>query len=216
MRHGSRACLLLIPTGAPKAFCIFMIVCGQVWDRGDMDKDDNRYSRLVAWLKILLPLASLAILSSVFLFSRDIDPRQASPFIELSVEDLAREQRVGAPNYAGVTDDGAAIYVQADTARPLVGSGGTRIETDGLNAMLERPDGAATRLQASSGLLDTRRRFARMSGGVQLNTSDGLHFSTDALIARLDRTDVRVRAIEGEMCGFNLRLAACRLRSRRI
>lgn len=170
-----------------------------------MDKDDNRYSRLVAWLKILLPLASLAILSSVFLFSRDIDPRQAVPFIELSVEDLAREQRVGAPNYAGVTDDGAAIYVQADTARPLVGSGGTRIETDGLNAMLERPDGAATRLQASSGLLDTRRRFARMSGGVQLDTSDGLHFSTDALIARLDRTDIRsLGAIEGEMRGSQL------------
>ena len=34
---------------------------------------DNLHSRMVFWLKILLPILALAILSTLFLFSRRID-----------------------------------------------------------------------------------------------------------------------------------------------
>jgi lipopolysaccharide export system protein LptC len=56
------------------------------------------YSRLVAWLKIILPLIALGILATLFLVSRTIDPSQTIPYADVDVQDLARNQRVGAPS----------------------------------------------------------------------------------------------------------------------
>ena len=151
---------------------------------------DNRHSRVVAGLKIALPLAALALLSSMFLLSRDVDPRQTIPFVELSVEDLAREERVGAPNYAGVTEDGAALYVTARAARPVQGSGGTRVIADGVHATLRSAQGTGTALIADNGLIDTEAQVLRLSGSVVITTSDGLSLRTSALSSRLDRTEI--------------------------
>lgn len=156
-----------------------------------MGRFDNRYSLIVAWLKILLPLASLAILSSIFLLSRQIDPSQTIPFVELAVEDLAREERLGAPNYAGVTDDGASLFFTARAARPLPGSAGTRFDADGVHATLQRADGSATAVVSDRGLIDTDRQVARLTGGAAVTTSGGIRLNSDTLIARMDRTDIR-------------------------
>lgn len=152
---------------------------------------DNRHSQMVAWLKIVLPLASLGLLTSMFLLSRDVDPSQTIPFVELSVEDVAREERVGSPNYAGVTDDGAALSVIAEAARPIIGSGGTRISVQGIDARLERAETAGiTSLRAQKGLIDTDAQTLRLTGTVIIATDGGLRLSTETLRARLDRTDV--------------------------
>lgn len=152
---------------------------------------DNRHSRRVAWLKIVLPLASLALLTSMFMLSRDVDPRQTIPFVELSVEDVAREERVGSPNYAGVTDDGAALSVIAQAARPILGSGGTRISVQGIDARMERRDGGGTTsLRADKGLIDTEGQTLRLTGSVAVETEGGLILNTESLRTRLDRTDV--------------------------
>ena len=39
---------------------------------------DNSYSRFVALTKVILPIIALGILSTLFLFSRDIDPDRKS------------------------------------------------------------------------------------------------------------------------------------------
>jgi lipopolysaccharide export system protein LptC len=151
---------------------------------------DNRHSRIVAWLKILLPLAALALLSSMFLLSRNTDPSQTIPFFELSVEDVAREERVGAPNYAGVTEDGAAIYITARAARPVAASGGAQVVADGVHATLYSTSGTGTALIAESGLIDTEAQMLRLSGGVVITTSEGLSLRTEVLNSRLDRTEI--------------------------
>ncbi|MGB3251218.1 MAG: hypothetical protein WBB13_18855, partial [Tabrizicola sp.] len=69
----------------------------------------DRHTRLVGWLKVALPLTALAILSTLFLVARRIDPEAALPYAEVDVEDLAREPRMTAPTYAGTTEDGAAL-----------------------------------------------------------------------------------------------------------
>lgn len=171
-----------------------------------MARYDNRHSRRVAWLKVLLPLASLGILTSMFLLSRDLDPSQTIPFVELSVEDLAREERIGGPNYAGVTEDGAAISVRAEAARPIIGSGGTRISVQGIDARLDRPEtGTATALRAQKGLIDTDAQTLRLTGAVGIDTADGLALRTDSLRARLDRTEVETSGpVTGTLRGSRL------------
>ena len=172
---------------------------------------DNRHSRMVAFLKIVLPLASLGLLTSMFLLSREVDPRQTIPFVELSVEDVAREERVGSPNYAGVTDDGAALSVIAQAARPIIGSGGRRISVQGIDARLVRDAGGTTSLRAQKGLIDTEAQTLRLTGSVIVATDDGLRLRTDSLRTRLDRTDVES---SGEVTGIwgNSTLEAGRMR----
>jgi lipopolysaccharide export system protein LptC len=82
----------------------------------------DRHSRVVGWLKVALPLAALAILSTLFLLSDRIDPEDALPYAEVDVEELAREPRMTAPTYAGMTTDGAALSLTAVEARPSAGT----------------------------------------------------------------------------------------------
>ena len=56
---------------------------------------DNSYSRFVALTKVILPIIALGILSTLFLFSRNIDPTQSIPYADVDVEGLAREQQIG-------------------------------------------------------------------------------------------------------------------------
>jgi len=63
---------------------------------------DNTYSRVVAWLRIALPLLALAILSTLFLLARTIDPAQNLPYADIDIDELTREQRIGNPQFAAV------------------------------------------------------------------------------------------------------------------
>ncbi len=150
---------------------------------------DNLHSRLVAWLKIGLPLAALALLSTLFLVSRTIDPSDAIPYAEVDVEDRIREPRMTAPTYAGMTSDGAALTVAAAEARP--GQEGEAGSAQALRADLALPDGGRAELVAASGSLDTDARLLTLKGGVQITTSTGYTVTSNEMTAALDRTEVK-------------------------
>ena len=152
-----------------------------------MRRRDNPYSRFVAWAKIVLPLAALALLSTVFLLARNIDPTQAIPFAEIDVEELAREQRISAPNYAGVTADGAAISVTASTARPDPDSP-ERVDATDLEAELITATGARYQLSSQRGEIDSGADMAYLQGGVVVTTSSGYRITSDAMSTSLSRT----------------------------
>ena len=150
---------------------------------------DNLHSRLVAWLKIGLPFAALALLSTLFLVSRTIDPSDAIPYADVDVEDRIREPRMTAPAYAGVTSDGAALTVTAAEARPEEeGSAGS---AQALRAELSLPDGGRAELVAASGNLDATARLLTLQGGVQITTSSGYTITSNEMTAALDRTEVK-------------------------
>jgi lipopolysaccharide export system protein LptC len=144
------------------------------------------YSRVVAWLKILLPLSALALLSTLFLFSRSIDPEQSIPFADVDVKQLAREPRITAPEFSGMTADGAAITISASTAK----ADPTNLETatiDRLVAEFQTPDGAEVTAQADQGAIEDAR-VARLAGNVHIQTSSGYRISTEELVSDLDKT----------------------------
>lgn len=151
---------------------------------------DDRHSRIVAWLKIVLPLLALAVLSTLFLVSRTIDPSDAIPYAEVDIEDRIREPRITAPAYAGMTEDGAALTIAAAEARP--GAGGSDAGSAlALRAGIEMPDGGHAELMAATGRLDAEARLLRLEGGVEVATSTGYRVTASALTASLDRTEVQ-------------------------
>jgi lipopolysaccharide export system protein LptC len=146
----------------------------------------DTHSRVVAWLKIALPLAALAVLATLFLLADRIDPDDALPYAEVDVEDRARTPRMTAPTYAGVTSDGAALTLSADQARPA--SDANQALALGLTLTLDTPDGARTELTAASAQIDDEARQVVLSGGVEAATSAGYRIATEGITANLDRS----------------------------
>ena len=146
----------------------------------------DTHSRIVAWLKIALPLAALVILSTLFLLADRIDPDAALPYAEIDVADRTRTQKMTAPTYAGLTSDGAALTLTAIEARPATED--SKAVAQGLSLRLDTPDGGHTDLVAATAVMDdiTRRLF--LSGGVKISTSTGYQVVTDAVTANLDRS----------------------------
>ena len=152
----------------------------------------DRHTRVVGWLKVVLPLAALAILSTLFLVARRIDPEDALPYAEVDVEDLAREPRMTAPTYAGTTEDGAALTLSADEARPA--AEGQAARAAGLRLDLATPDGGRTELLAAEARMDDSSRQVVLSGGVTVTTSTGYRLETAEIEAKLDRTGLESRS----------------------
>lgn len=149
----------------------------------------NLHSRLVVWLKVVLPLLALAILSTLFLVSRRIDPADAIPYATVDVQDRIREPRMTAPVYAGRTRDGADLTITADVARPNADerTGGT---AQAPHAVLLTPDGATTTMVARQGALDNAAGLLRLNGAVVITTSSGYVANSEAMTAALDRSEI--------------------------
>ncbi|OIQ05275.1 MAG: LPS export ABC transporter periplasmic protein LptC [Rhodobacteraceae bacterium CG2_30_10_405] len=149
----------------------------------------NLHSRLVVWLKVVLPLLALAILSTLFLVSRRIDPADAIPYATVDVADRIREPRMTAPVYAGRTSDGADLAITADAARPNADerTGGT---AQAPHAVLQTPDGTTITIVARQGELDNAAGLLRLTGAVVITTSSGYVANSAAMTAALDRSEI--------------------------
>lgn len=150
---------------------------------------DNTYSRVVAWLKILLPVIALGLLSSMFLVSRTIDPSRAIPFADVDVEDLANDVRISGPSFSGVTRDGAALSFTAETARPSPDSP-NRLDAEAMSATIETPDGARVDIAAQDALIDGDANRLDLSGGVVITTSTDYRIETERLTSAMDQTSL--------------------------
>ena len=145
---------------------------------------DNLHSRIVMILKVTLPLVALAILSSLFLFSREIDPEDAIPYADVEIADRLAQPRMTGAGFSTVTSDGATLTLSADTAAPSEGGG----RVTGLKGELSVPDGFRTEISAASGQLDRSAGTLVLDAEVRLATSTGYEVTTDRLTLGLDRS----------------------------
>lgn len=151
---------------------------------------DNLYSRFVAAAKIVLPLMALAILSSLFLFSKSHDPSEGVRLLDSDLVDYAQKERITAPRFAGLTPSGVAIQLEAREASPRPG-GGPSFDAFDLLAKIEVPDGGVINVTAGSGSIDSLAMMAELSGAIVLDTSYGFIAETHGLTFALDRLDIR-------------------------
>ena len=141
------------------------------------------YSKLVAWLKVLLPLMSLLLLSTLFFLSRNADPVTSLPFADTDIDERLREQQITAPVFAGTTTDGDMFRV---TIGRLSSRTDLRKDAEALAAMIDLATGARILLSADEGQFDIATNISRMTGRVELSTSTGYALTTDALEANFD------------------------------
>ena len=125
-------------------------------------------SRLIAWLRVLLPLAALAILSTLFLLGRTPDPDDALPYAEVDTEDMVRDPRMTRPEFAGVSASGAEVTLTADRASPVQDD---KSAAESVRLTWRAQDGLAADLTAPTARMEGQQ--IHMSGGVRVTTSDG-------------------------------------------
>lgn len=168
---------------------------------------DNLYSRFVAWSKILLPLAALGLLSTLFLFARNPGGTDTIPYAE--IQDIARDPRVTRPQFSGMSDDGSVISITAESAAPDAGKPGLTTVTK-LSASVESTDGARVDITSGAGTIDTADHTATMTGLARVTSSTGYVMETTGLTAdlaagRIESTGpLEVRAPYGRLTAAHL------------
>ncbi|WP_299618949.1 hypothetical protein [uncultured Tateyamaria sp.] len=143
----------------------------------------DRYSRLVAWLKVLLPLTALGLLSTLFLLSRNIDPVASIPFAEAEIRDRLRDEQVTAPFFSGTTDGGDRITFSAGT---LTMSTGQDNQASDLSAQIDLASGTRVVLFADAGRFDLVGGQSTLQGNVVITTSTGYKLASETLTADFD------------------------------
>lgn len=140
-------------------------------------------SRIVRWLRVILPLAALVILSLLFLVARDPEPGGSLPYAEGRLDDLARAPGITAPEFSTVTPAGAAVTLSAATARPADGAEDAGEASD-LALHWRAPDGLVLTASAASAQLDGPR--IALVGDVDLRLSSGWQLTAPRLDADTD------------------------------
>lgn len=149
----------------------------------------NRYSTIVAWVKVALPLIALGLLSTLFLFSRTPDPDAALPFAEVDVEQLAREQRLSRPRFAGTLEDGREVVLTADTAAPQTTNPNMILLTT-VESRVALSENSELLVQAAEGDIDLAGQIVDLDGSVTATTTEGWRFASDHLTLAMDEMRV--------------------------
>ncbi len=157
----------------------------------------DRYSRLVLWLKVSLPIVALAILSTLFFVAETLDPEAAIPYAEVDVERILREQGASRPTFGGVTERGVAISLSAESVRP--DENREILKGVDLKATLQMPDGGRIDIDSPFGFVDSVTQEATLEGGARLESSAGYIVEAERIVASV--SEARVVA-ETEVRGF--------------
>lgn len=152
-----------------------------------MDSRDNLYSQFVSLVKVLLPLAALGLLSTLFLLARDDGAPTAIPFSE--IEQIASEQRISSPQFSGATASGATVSLTADRILPEPDqSGAFAIST--IRAEVTATDGSSVRIIAREGDIDPRSGIAQLNGLTRLTASSGYVMETNGVTANISTGEI--------------------------
>ncbi len=150
----------------------------------------DRYSRIVAWLKVILPLAALGLLSTLFLLSRVIDPTEAIPFADTEVQDRLLNQQISGPYYSGTSADGDQIaFVAEKVTSP--GGLGQASQAEDVFVRIEMVGGTEIKVTSDAARVNIANDLANLIGNVVVTTSQGYVMTSQALSARVTVLNLR-------------------------
>lgn len=144
---------------------------------------------MVGLLKVLLPLAALAILSTLFLLSRVIDSEAVIPFADKEIQDRLRDQQVTGPIYYGTTADGDEISFAAETLITVPGQTGAN-EAEDITVTMGLSSGTNIVLTAARGTVDIAANLVDLAGDVVITTTTGYQINSELLITQMSTLDV--------------------------
>lgn len=174
---------------------------------------DSFHSHFVAWMKIILPVAALGLLSMLFLISRSVDPTANIPVAQIDLEQRAGELGVTNPTFAGVTTGGDQVRFRAQRARPDPGDP-ERLYASDVVAQFRLTGGAVIDITSARADMNQTDATATLVGDVRVLTSSGYDIRTDELVARYDTLfaetagPVQAKGPEGDLTAGRMRLTS--------
>ncbi|WP_037313105.1 LPS export ABC transporter periplasmic protein LptC [Ruegeria halocynthiae] len=144
----------------------------------------DSHSRMVQFLKVLLPLAAILLLATVFLLSRSIETNVSVPFTQRDIEERLADQVVTLPNYLGTTRKGESIQIEA--TRAAQGTENAVPTAADFQGRMGLSDGGMITLDSNSGMIRPDKNTATFVGDVVITTTDGIEVTTDLLNTALD------------------------------
>ena len=143
----------------------------------------DRYSRMITFLKVLLPLMALALLSTLFLLSRNTEPMASIPFAEAEVNERMRDQQITGPFFSGSTEQGDQISFSAGKIGVADGNG--RVTANDISAQIDLSSGARLVFFADLGEVDIANDTSILSGKVLITTSTGYKINSERLVSAM-------------------------------
>lgn len=130
-------------------------------------------------MKVLLPLAAVAVISALFL-SAQKQSDLSKIFTTEELLTLGAGLRLDTPRFAGVTENGEPFAIRADWALP--DSAMPRIiDLERPEGEIDMSDGRTIAARSTTGRMHRQQKILVLKGGVVLDTSDGYHAETDLL-----------------------------------
>jgi len=137
-----------------------------------MARSHSSYSRMVAWLKILLPLIALGVLGTVFLFNSESTFEVGFTFSRADIDTLEKVSFIKNPQINGITKKGEPFHLTADEIRPQ-GDDNNVVVVTNLKAEFLFQSGEWAKITSDSALMDVAAQTVWFENGGQLATSDG-------------------------------------------
>lgn len=148
---------------------------------------ENLHSQLVFLAKVGLPLTALAILSTLFLVSRKINPEDAIPYADVDIEDRLRDPKMTGAGLSGMTPDGSTISLSAAQVKQTEKGGVTLLQVVG---SLQAPDGTKADVASSAAWMDPDNHLIWLTKGAEFHLSNDYEVSAESLSIATDRTFV--------------------------
>ena len=137
-------------------------------------------TRFYAWIKIILPMLALTLLSGLFLISKKFDHNQDSTAITTEIETRAKEQGAKNSILAGMTNRGNLITIKADSAVPNENNPNL-INAEGITVEIKLTSDIDITLTAANAQVDMENLTAELSGKPHMVTSSGYQTTTEEI-----------------------------------
>lgn len=140
------------------------------------------YTTAINWLKVLLPLVALGLLSMLFLFARTTPEEASAPFLEEIRRKADGAEGMRGPFYTGRTDAGDTVSVEADFVEPDPADPG-RALARALRARIAFADGSELDVRSDRAEYSDGADSLRLLDDVVLVSTNGYEMHTEELLA---------------------------------
>lgn len=138
------------------------------------------YSRIVAVLKVALPLIALGMLSALFLIQTDDRLGGELVFSRADLAALGSGLRVTDATFSGTTASQDRFQFVAATVVPDAAPP-TRAEIRELSGTIDLTDGRSVTVVASRGDLEIATQRLQLTGAIDIESSDGYRMRTETM-----------------------------------
>ena len=136
------------------------------------------YTSMVRFMRIVLPLAAIALMGGLFLIYQP--PSRVGDLTFVDVGKLASGLELKNPSFTGATSAGEPFLLRADRAIPD-GPDPDEVELENVRGEIVRDNGETIRLNAAAGAMTLKSNTMVLTGGVTISTSSGYEMQTEVL-----------------------------------